>query len=165
MCHWNGSFPLCRPTELFPLWPFGDTLHQLHVHIMRITTSNRAWVLTITEMLRREECVALCFGDYNKIAAFKQHHISTTRSEGRLLKYTKNSVSWRWLKYICTENVLYIYPQCKNTQHYASCLMSCDVPIHLNWGFLYFILFFFKVAIFFTDLFSGSFRVSYIFKV
>lgn len=43
-------------------------------------------------MLRPAECVALCHCGYNWIAAFEQHHISTTRSEGQRLKYTKNSV-------------------------------------------------------------------------
>lgn len=146
MRHSNGSFPLCRPTEPFPLWPFGDTLQQLDVHNMRIPTSNRAWVLTITEMLRPEECAALCFCDYSYwIAAFEQHRISSTRSEGQLLKYTKNSMLWRWLKYVW-----------KCALHFSTIAKQALY----NSFFCVFILFFLPIC----DLLC-SFRVFYIYKM
>lgn len=136
----NGSFPLCQPAELFPLWPFGDTLHQLDVHNMRIPTSNRAWMLTITEMLHPEECVALCLCNYNLIAAFEQHlHKQVRRASywnaPRIAcNNDDSSTSMRKMCFTFVHN-----SKTHGTMHVA--LTSCAVPLH------YFVIFF----IFFSE--------------
>lgn len=108
--------------------------------------------------------MALCHCGHNKTAAFEEHHVPTTRSEGQRLKYAQNRVSWRWLNYIGAEKVLlHLFTMQK---HSAVCVASCPIVI-----FILFILFsFFKKGLFhffvhWLFFFSCYFRVSSVSKV